>query len=497
MIGASGTIEPCIQPSSPHMPITPVVLSGGAGTRLWPVSREAHPKPFMEMPDGESLLLKTYARAIAATGGATPLTVTNRDYFFASRDTLKAAKCGQDASFLLEASGRNTAGAIVMAALHLHRTTGDKTVMLVLPADHLVTDVAAFTNAVNQARSLADEGYLVTFGIVPTRPETGFGYIHKGPSLPTGGHAVSKFVEKPALETAQEYLASGEYLWNSGMFCFQVGTLLTEMAVHAPEVLAACQHCANALQPRELGGAHGLEIPNTEYLQVPSISIDHALMERSVRVAVVPADIGWSDIGSWTAVRDLTLADDKGNRAIGESLFIDSGNTYVHGEGRLVATVGTRNLVIVDTADALLVADADRVQDVRDVVGVLKQRNHPAYQLHQTVARPWGTYTVLGEGERYKLKRIEVLPGASLSLQMHHHRNEHWIVVSGVAEVTNGDQVFTLKANESTYIPAEHRHRLTNPGSETLIMIEVQSGSYLGEDDIVRFEDKYGRTRAS
>lgn len=477
------------------MPIIPVVLSGGAGTRLWPVSREAHPKPFMQMPDGQSLLLKTYVRAMAATGGHAPLTVTNREYFFASRDTLKTADCSKEASFLLESSGRNTAGAVTMAALQLQRTSGDDAIMLVLPADHLVQDLPAFTAAVRRAEELAQEGYLVTFGIVPTYPETGFGYIHKGEQL-AEGFAVSRFVEKPALPVAKDYLASGEYLWNSGMFCFSVGSFLEQMSAHAPLVLQACRQCANALETRELGGMHGLEIPDGLYQQVPSISIDHALMEKSSRVAVVPADIGWSDIGSWTAVRDLTAADGQGNRSTGDALFIDSDNTFVHGDGRLVATVGTRDIVIVDTADALLVADAKRVQDVREVVSVLKQRNHPAYQLHQTVARPWGTYTVLGEGERYKLKRIEVLPGASLSLQMHHHRNEHWIVVSGVAEVTNGDRVFTLQSNESTYIPAGHRHRLTNPGEEVLIMIEVQSGSYLGEDDIVRFEDKYGRTHA-
>jgi len=477
------------------MSIIPVVLSGGAGTRLWPVSREAHPKPFMEMPDGESLLLKTYVRAMAACNGQTPLTVTNREYFFASRDTLTKARCSEAGTFLLEASGRNTAGALCMAALHLQHNAGDEAVLLVLPSDHLVQDAEAFGHAVYRARELADRGLLVTFGIVPTGPETGFGYIHKGAAL-DGGYAVSRFVEKPPLQTAQAYIDSGEYLWNSGMFCFQIGSFLREMQSHAPDVLHACRQCSTALQQRELGGAHGLEIPETLYQTVPSISIDHALMEKSSDVAVVPADIGWSDIGSWTAVRDLSPPDSASNRSVGEALFIDSTNTYVHGETRLVATVGTHNLIIVDTPDALLVSDADSAQAVREVVSMLKRSAHPAHQLHQTVARPWGTYTVLGEGDRYKLKRIEVLPGASLSLQMHHHRNEHWIVVSGIAEVTNGDEVFTLKANESTYIPAEHRHRLTNPGKELLTMIEVQSGCYLGEDDIVRFEDKYGRTHA-
>lgn len=473
--------------------IVPVILSGGTGTRLWPVSREAHPKPFMVMPDGESLLQKTYARAMQACDGAAPLTVTNREYFFLSRDTLQQAGQLGSGTFLLETSGRNTAGAIAMAALHLEQSQGSDTVMLVLPADHLVQDVPAFQAAVAQARTLAEQGRLVTFGIVPNRPETGFGYIQKAAPLATG-YAVSRFIEKPPLDQATQYLASGEYLWNSGMFCFRVRTFLDELARHAPDVLTASRQCLSGLKPRDLGGMHGLEIPDTPYQAVPSISIDHALMEKSAQVAVVPADIGWSDIGSWTAVRDLSAPDERQNRSTTDAVFIDSQATYVHGGQRLVATVGTNNLVIVDTPDALLVADADRVQDVREVVGRLKQRQHPAYQWHQTVARPWGTYTVLGEGERYKLKRIEVLPGASLSLQMHHHRNEHWIVVSGVAEVTNGDDTFILQANESTYIPAEHKHRLTNPSEELLVMIEVQSGSYLGEDDIVRFEDKYGRT---
>ena len=478
------------------MHIIPVVLSGGAGTRLWPVSREAHPKPFMLMPDGESLLRKTYARAALACGGTTPWTITNREYFFSSRDALMEAGNSDQGFFLLEAQGRNTAGAIAMAALQMQKTSGDDAVMLVLPADHLIQKQAAFQTAVDQAARLAQTGKLVTFGIVPTHPETGFGYIQTGEPL-DGGRAVVRFVEKPPLETAKAYLASGEYLWNSGMFCFQVGTFLAQMAQHAPDVLEACRHCMADLKPRELGGAQGLEIPEATYQLVPSISVDHALMEKSDSVAVVPSDIGWSDIGSWTAVRDLMQADERHNRSTGDTLFIDSNNTYVHSDGRLIATVGTRNLVVVDTPDALLISDADRVQDVREVVSVLKARQHPAYQLHQTVARPWGTYTVLGEGEKYKLKRIEVRPGASLSLQMHHHRNEHWIVVSGVAEVTNGDRILTLNANESTYIPAEHRHRLTNKGPDLLVMIEVQSGSYLGEDDIVRFEDKYGRTPAN
>lgn len=474
--------------------IVPVILSGGTGTRLWPASREAHPKPFMLMPDGETLLRKTYSRALQACPGATTLTVTNREYFFASRDELNLAAPNQVGHFLLESAGRNTAGAIVVAALHLKASLGEQAVMLVLPADHLVLDSTAFNTAVVQAHQLAQQGRLVTFGIVPQHPETGFGYIQKGAAL---GEAfeVAKFIEKPPLATATAFVQGGQHLWNAGMFCMQVGTFLSEMALHAPDVLNACISCMGNTSERALPNAKGLELPQTDYERVPSISIDHALMERSSHVAVVPADMGWTDIGSWSAVRQLAPADTQGNAATTETVFVNSTNTYVHGDGRVVATVGTHNLIIVDTPDALLVCDIDHVQDVRDVVSQLKRRQHPAYQLHQTVARPWGTYTVLNEGPRYKAKRIEVKPGASLSLQMHHQRNEHWIVVSGVAEVTNGERVFMLHANESTYIPAEHKHRLTNPGQDMLVMIEVQSGDYLGEDDIVRFEDKYGRTQ--
>jgi len=477
-------------------PLVPVILSGGTGTRLWPLSREAHPKPFMRMPDGQTLLHKTYARALQACPGATPLTVTNREYFFASRDELALAAPTQAGQYLLETAGRNTAGAIAVASLHLQATVGDHAVMLVLPADHLVLNSAAFNTAVAQAHALAQQGRLVTFGIVPQHPETGFGYIQKGAAL-GAGFEVAKFIEKPPLATATAFVQGGQHLWNAGMFCMSVGTFLSEMAQHAPDVLNACAACMANTHERALPNAQGVELPQADYERVPSISIDHALMESSKRVAVVPADMGWTDIGSWSAVSQLTTADEQGNACTSEAVFIKSTNTYVHGDGRVVATVGTNNLIIVDTPDALLVCDAAQVQDVRDVVSQLKARHHPAYQLHQTVARPWGTYTVLNEGPRYKAKRIEVKPGASLSLQMHHHRNEHWIVVSGVAEVTNGERVFMLQANESTYIPAEHKHRLTNPGQEMLVMIEVQSGSYLGEDDIVRFEDQYGRTHTS
>ena len=479
--------------------IIPVILSGGAGTRLWPVSREGHPKPFMKLADGESLLLKTYRRALAVMeslggGKGELLTVTNRDYYFMSKDELEALKPGEPlpGAFLLEPEGRNTAPAVALAAHQVVEQHGPAALMLVLAADHLIQDPARFTAAVADAAALAQQGHLVTFGIVPTGPETGFGYIEAGEALLQGRKAV-RFVEKPSLEKAQGYFASGNFYWNSGMFCFQAGRLLEEMAQHAPDVAAAVHACWQALKAQPNATNHMLEIPAQAFAQVPDISIDYAVMERSDQVAVVPSDFGWSDIGSWNAVKELVAPDASNNRALGEAIFVDSRNTFVQSEDRLVATVGVDNLMIIDTPDALLVAHPDKAQDVKKVVAQLKTKGHEAYKLHRTVTRPWGTYTVLEEGPRFKIKRIEVKPGASLSLQMHHHRSEHWIVVSGMAKVVNGEREVMVGTNESTYIPAGHKHRLENPGVLDLVMIEVQSGEYLGEDDIVRFQDVYGR----
>jgi mannose-1-phosphate guanylyltransferase/mannose-6-phosphate isomerase len=476
--------------------IIPVILSGGAGTRLWPVSREDHPKPFMRLPDGQSLLQKTYLRAagLIAEGGEI-VTVTNREHYFESRDHFAQASLSRHrARFLLEPQGRNTASAIAVAALALAAEHGEDAVLVVMAADHLIHDLPGFKAATERAVALARQGYLVTYGIRPTAPETGFGYIEAGDALDEhGGCRVRCFVEKPDLATAQEYLESGRFLWNSGMFCFTAGSLISELSLHAPELLELARTCV-VLSPRS-DSAQMQELHAQSFAALPNISIDYALMERSDKVAVVAAAFDWSDIGSWHALRELVEADAQQNRVQGDAIFIDSHNTFVQSQGRLVATVGVDNLIVVETPDAILVAHVDCAQQVGQVAKRLKLENHQAYRLHRTVSRPWGTYTVLEEGPRFKIKRIVVKPGAALSLQMHHHRSEHWIVVQGMARVVNGERSLLVNSNESTFIPAGHKHRLENPGVIDLVMIEVQSGEYLGEDDIVRFEDQYGRVQ--
>jgi mannose-1-phosphate guanylyltransferase/mannose-6-phosphate isomerase len=477
------------------MDLIPVILSGGVGSRLWPVSREAHPKPFMTLPDGQNLIQKTFLRAAALAGVSEVMTVTNRDLLFKTEDEYRTVnKKGLAQGFILEPFGRNTAAAVAMAALQIKQLHGADAHMLVLAADHLIQDEKAFAAAVAKAVHLSEKGWLVTFGIQPQYPETGFGYIEAGDS--TGhdaGLKVARFVEKPDLKTAEAYVAAGNYFWNSGMFCFQVGTVLEELAAHAPDVLEAASASIASSRLTEGSAYHCLSIDPDSFAKVPDISIDYALMERSSKVATVPCDIGWSDIGSWNAVSELTAQDDNGNRFEGEVLSHGSRNNYVNSEDRLTALVGVEDLLIIDTPDALMIAHKNHAQDVKHIVTQLKSSGHTLHQLHQTVHRPWGTYTTLENGERFKIKRIVVKPKASLSLQMHHHRSEHWIVVSGMAVVVNDDQELMLNTNESTFIRAGHTHRLTNPGVIDLVLIEVQSGDYLGEDDIVRFEDVYGR----
>ncbi|ABO53827.1 mannose-1-phosphate guanylyltransferase/mannose-6-phosphate isomerase [Burkholderia vietnamiensis] len=469
--------------------IVPTILCGGAGSRLWPVSRESHPKPFIRLEDGESLLQKAFKRGAQLPGVTEVVTVTNRELYFKTSDEFSTVNTGHlSTSFILEPFGRNTAVAIAAAALRVAATLGGNAILLVLPADHLVTDDAAFATAVQEAAALALKGALVTFGITPTFAETAYGYIE------ADGTRVKRFVEKPTVDVARQYVESGSFLWNSGMFCFTAAFLLAEMAKHCPEVLEATRACIAQSRQSEGGGVSLVELNGDQLNRTPDISIDYALMERSDKVAVVRCDIGWSDIGSWNALGDLLKPDDHGNRVDGEALLHDVSNCYIRSDNRLVGAVGVRDLLVVDTPDALLIADRNRAQDVRHVYAALKSQGHETFRVHRTVGRPWGMYTVLEESTRFKIKRIEVKPGASLSLQLHHHRSEHWIVVSGMALVVNNDEEFYLRTNESTYIPAGHKHRLTNPGVVDLVMIEVQSGDYLGEDDIVRFDDNYGRS---
>ncbi|WP_339532893.1 mannose-1-phosphate guanylyltransferase/mannose-6-phosphate isomerase [Pseudomonas mucidolens] len=477
--------------------LIPCIISGGSGTRLWPVSRQNMPKPFMRMRDDQSLLQKTFLRASRLPGVERVLTVTNRDLLFRTLDDYRGVNPTPLAlDLLLEPFGRNTAAAIAVAALHVQEHVGGDAQLLVLPADHLILDQSAFAEAVAQARELAGAGYLVTFGIQPDRPETGFGYIEQGAAL-NQGFRVKRFVEKPDLATAQGYLEGGAHLWNAGMFCFKASTLLEQLSTHAPTVLEAAVAALEHSQTLQNANCRQRELNADGFGSAPDISIDVALMEKSAQVTVVPCDIGWSDIGSWDALRQLTPSDDLGNQVNGEAILHDVHNCYIDSPKRVLGAVGVSNLIIVDTPDAILIADANRSQDVRHIVAELKRQNHPAFSLHRTVTRPWGAYTVLEESTRFKIKRIVVKPNASLSLQMHHHRSEHWVVVSGAALITNGDREILLNMNESTYIPAGHKHRLTNPGIIDLVMIEVQSGEYLGEDDIVRFDDIYGRGPAT
>ncbi|WP_345894827.1 mannose-1-phosphate guanylyltransferase/mannose-6-phosphate isomerase [Desulfuromonas thiophila] len=480
--------------------LIPVILSGGVGARLWPVSRQSQPKPFMQLADGESLIQKTFNRLEALGDLAEILVVTNRDHYFQTLDAYQALPLSQRCGlrFVLEPCGRNTAPAIALAALQVAELYGDSAQLLVLPADHLIARTADFAAAVALARQLAARDYLVTFGLKPQRPDTGFGYIEAGEpfcdcSAPAGleAAAVSRFAEKPCQRKAEEYLASGRHLWNAGIFCFSAGALLAGLQRYTPDLFDAVSLCWQQTR-RDI---EPLQLPAPLFSEVPDISIDYALLERADNVAVIRCDLGWDDVGSWDALAAQLPADALGNRreGAGEVLLHASRNCYVRSEERLVTAVGVENLIIIDTADALLVLDRRHCQDVKVLVDQLKRQGHPCYHSHRTVHRPWGTYTVLEQGERFKIKRIVVKPAASLSLQMHYHRCEHWVVVSGTARIINGDKEMLLCTNESTYIPAGHRHRLENPGRVPLVMIEVQSGEYLEEDDIVRFDDVYQR----
>lgn len=463
--------------------IQPVILAGGTGTRLWPLSRRSYPKQLLALCEDKTLLQATFSR-VAAVGGAVPMVIVGDEHRFIVRSQIEALEGGGGAPILLEPMGRNTAPAVYAAAAVAARRHEEPVVLLILPADHLVRDQEAFARAVDQAAALADSGRLVTFGIQPERPETGYGYIEKGE-----GDEVRSFREKPDAATAEKYVASGRYFWNSGMFAFRSDVVMAEMEEHCPEI-AAAMTAAVAKGEDDMGF---FRFNAGAMAACPADSIDYALMEKSANIAVVPADLGWSDIGSWRALWEVSPHDERGNVIGGDVVAEEVENCLLRSDHRLLAAVGLKDIMVVESADALLVAPLDRAQDVKKIVARLKDAGRDEYQFHRTVYRPWGSYTVLEEQEKFKIKRITVLPGVKLSLQMHHHRSEHWIVVRGTARVTCGERVFLVMENESTYIPCGEKHRLENPGVIPLELIEVQNGSYLGEDDIVRFDDDFGR----
>lgn len=443
----------------------------------------------MRLPDGQSLLQKTFLRAASLPGVERVLTVTQRELLFRTLDDYRPLNLNAlSLDFILEPCARNTAPALAAAALQVAQQYGDDALLLILPADHLIENCAAFARAVEQARTLAEHGWLVTFGITPTRADTGFGYLEQGEALTDGAFRVQRFIEKPDQASAEKLLADGRYLWNSGMFCFRADTLLRELRSHAPQILEAVTACL--AQSNSMAGEQGqqCELNAQLFAPVADISIDYALMQHSNKVALVPCALGWSDIGSWQAMRELLPSDHAGNQLTGEVVLRDVRNCYIDAPDRLVGAIGVTDLIVIDTPDALLITAATRTQEVKYIVQELKRRGHTAHQSHHTVTRPWGTYCVIEEGLHYKIKRLVVRPGAALSLQLHQHRSEHWIVVSGTAEVRNDDCHFVLNANQSTFIPAGHKHRLSNPEMIELVMIEVQSGTYLGEDDIIRFD---------
>ncbi|WP_333994645.1 mannose-1-phosphate guanylyltransferase/mannose-6-phosphate isomerase [Burkholderia cepacia] len=472
------------------MTIFPIILCGGSGTRLWPMSRGGYPKQYLKLTGDQTLVQQTASRLQHIPGAAAPIVVTNNEQRFLVAEQLRQVNI-TPSSIVLEPVGRNTAPAIAIAALLALHESPDA-LLLVLPSDHVILNEPAFIAAANEAATIAVDQHLVTFGITPTEAHTGFGYIRRGPAIADGKqvYKVDAFVEKPDAPTAERFLNDGNYYWNSGMFMLKASTYMEELHRHAPEI---ARHAELAFESAKRDNDF-LRLDAEAFAACPNVSIDYAVMEKTERAAVVvAADLGWNDIGSWSALADIADADDQGNALIGD-IFTDSvKNSYIRAEHRMVAALGLDNIVIVETADAVLVAHRDKTQDVKKIVEWLNASGRHESVTHRRVIRPWGSYEGIDQGDRFQVKRIIVNPGAQLSLQMHHHRAEHWIVVKGTAMVTNGDKEIMLTENQSTYIPLGATHRLTNPGKIPLELIEVQSGAYLGEDDIVRFEDTYGR----
>ena len=468
--------------------VFPVILSGGSGTRLWPVSRKSFPKQLLSLTGEKLSMLQETVQRVGDYRDM--IVVANEDHRFLVAEQLH--QLNQKADIILEPAGKNTAPAIALAALAAIKKHPDA-IIAVLPADHRIEKTKVFKQALKTAIAAAQQGQLVTFGIVPAHPETGYGYIkaakQKNAAAMQNVLAIEEFVEKPNLVTAKKYVKSGKYFWNSGMFVFKASVYLAELQQHAPEIL---KHCRDAFDKAQ----HDLDfirVDKTAFMKSPEDSIDYAVMENTSRAAMVPLDAGWSDLGSWSSVWEVMKKDKHNNVIVGDVLAEDSSNSLFFAEDHLIAAIGVENLVVIDTSDALLIARQDRVQDVKKIVDKIKGNKRSEHLTHRRVYRPWGSYEGIGEGKRYQVKRIIVKPGASLSLQMHHKRAEHWVVVVGTARVQRGNEELILKENESIYIPLGEKHRLSNPGKEPLELIEVQSGGYLGEDDIIRFEDHYGR----
>jgi len=470
------------------MTITSVILCGGSGSRLWPLSRESYPKQFLTLTGSDSLLSETIHRLQTLSEDYRVSVVSNEEHRFLIAQILEDMPEVAHLPIILEPTGRNTAPAIALAAMQAMQTDPE-TLLLVLPADHVINDVRTFVAAVELGKPVATEGKLVTFGVVPQSPNTGYGYI-KANLGDNGFAAVEEFVEKPDAATASTYLESGNYYWNSGMFLFSAKNYLTELEKYRPEIFAACQKAYEGKQE----DLDFLRVDRPTFEACPSESVDYAVMENTSDAVVIPLDAGWSDVGSWHALWEIQAKDSNANVCLGDVITEDVTGSYLHSGGRLIAAIGLTDHVIVETDDAVLVAAKDRVDDVKKLVGQLKEKEREEFRFHKKVHRPWGAYEGVAKDERFQVKRITVKPGGKLSLQKHHHRAEHWIVVAGTALVTRGEETMTLGEDQSTYIPLGVTHRLENPGVIPLVLIEVQTGSYLGEDDIVRFEDTYGRS---